>query len=364
MLGDSRRTASGIARSSGEDEQALQQFVGQSRWSAKSLLDRLAVDVHAIAPGRQAFVIDDTGFPKQGRNSVGVARQYSGTLGKTGNCQIAVSLSLAWDQACVPLEFELYLPEEWTKDPERLKKAGLPPETPFREKWKISLDLLDRASCRGIQGKVVCADGGYGVVTEFREELARRGLAYALGVQKSLSFWLSPRIDIPATPKQDRIGAPRKPQLPQRLNAESFTLTLATDQWTSLSWREGTKGTMKSRFAAALVEPSNVATRTAGKREDEQWLLIEWPEGEPEPTHYWLVSKDLGPDLKELVYWAKIRWMIEMNYRELKDELGLDHFEGRSYRGWLSHVVLTLVAFLFLTFERLRNKSEYQVDAP
>jgi SRSO17 transposase len=327
-------------------------------------LDRLALDALELAPGRRAFIIDDTGFPKQGRQSVGVARQYSGTLGKTGNCQIAVSLSMAWDQAAVPLEFELYLPEEWANDPARLKKAGLPLNAPFKEKWKISLDLLDRAKSRGVECRVVCADGGYGVVTEFRQELAKRGFAYALGVQKSLSFWLAPRIDIPPPPKQGKLGAPRKPRLPERLSAESYTLALAPEKWTSLSWREGTKGTMRSRFAAVLVEPANAATRTAGEREAQQWLLIEWPEDEPEPTHYWLVSQTLGPDLIELVYWAKIRWMIEMNYRELKDELGLDHFEGRSYRGWLSHVVLTLVAFLFLTTERLRNKSEYLIDPP
>jgi SRSO17 transposase len=364
MLGDSRRTASGIARSCSEDEQALQQFVGQSRWSTKDLLDRLAFDVRGIAPERRAFVIDDTGFPKQGRKSVGVARQYSGTLGKTGNCQIAVSVSLAWDQAAVPLEFELYLPDEWTSDAERLKKAGLPETIEFKEKWKISLDLLDRARARGLEAGVVCADGGYGVVTEFRQELAKRGFAYALGVQKSLSFWLAPRIDILPEPKSGKIGAPRKARLPESLNAESYTLALAPDKWTSVSWREGTKGTMTSRFAVALVEPANIATRTAGKREAEQWLLIEWPTEEPEPTHYWLISKALGPGLLQLVYWAKIRWMIEMNYRELKDELGLDHFEGRSYRGWLCHVVLTLVAFLFLTTERLRKKSEYLLDPP
>lgn len=363
LLCDGRRTAAGIAKACSEDEQALQQFIGQSRWSAKSLLDRIAEDALAMAPGRRALVIDDTGFPKQGRHSVGVARQYSGTLGKTGNCQVAVSVSLAWEQASVPLEFELYLPPEWVEDPARLAKAGIAGAS-LKEKWRIALDLIDRSRTRGVTAKVVCADGGYGVVTEFREELSKRGLPYALGVQKSLSFWLAPRADIQPEPKNSSVGAPRKPRLPARLHAGEYAASLAPQKWTLLSWRQGTKGQMTSRFTSVLVEPANVAFRTAGLREAEQWLVIEWPEDEKEPTHYWLISKDLGSDLAELVYWAKIRWMIEMNYRELKGELGLDHFEGRSYRGWISHVVLTLVAFVFLTTERLRKKSEYLLDPP
>lgn len=364
MIASGRRTAAGIARTVGADEQSIQQFVNQSRWSPSALLDRLAADAGAVAPSKRALVIDDTGFVKQGRHSVGVARQYSGTLGKTGNCQVAVSLSLAWDQAAVPLEFDLYLPPEWTGDPDRLRRAGLAADTPFREKWRIALDLLAHAHQRGIESGVVCADAGYGIVTEFRRELARRELSYALGVQKSLTFWMAPRLDIPPAPKKENVGAPRKPRLPARLSAEAYARSLAPEQWTTLSWREGTKGPMTSRFAAVLVEPAHAAFRKSGEREAEQWLLIEWPAKEPAPTHYWLLSKGLGQDLIALAYWAKIRWMIEMNYRELKDELGLDHFEGRSYRGWCSHVVMTLLAFLFLTTERLRKKSEYAFEPP
>lgn len=364
MVPGGRRTAAGIARTLGTDEQAIQQFVNQSRWSDSALLDRLAQDVVAVAPARRAFVIDDTGFVKQGRHSVGVARQYSGTLGKTGNCQVAVSLSLAWDQASVPLEFDIYLPPEWTADPVRLGRAGLPADTPFREKWRIALDLLTHARGRGLESGVACADAGYGVITEFRRELARRGLPYALGVQKSLTFWPAPRVDIPPQPKEGNVGAPRKSRLPARIAAEAYAASLTSEQWTTLTWREGTKGPLSSRFAAVLVEPANAAFRKAGEREEESWLVIEWPVQESAPTHYWLISKALGPDLRELVYWAKIRWMIEMNYRELKDELGLDHFEGRSYRGWRSHVALSLIAFLFLTKERLRKKSDYLFDPP
>jgi SRSO17 transposase len=211
---------------------------------------------------------------------------------------------------------------------------------------------------------VVCADGGYGVVTEFRRELAKRELDYAVGVQKTLSFWVAPRLDTPPRPKETKIGRSRKPRLPERIGALQYASSLAPERWSEVTWREGTKGPMSSRFAAVLVEPANAAFRTAGEREDEQWLLMEWPQGEPEPTHYGLVSASLGPDLIELVRAVKIRWMIEMNYRELKDELGLDHFEGRSHRGWNRHVTLNLLAFLFLTIERLRKKSEFVFDPP
>jgi len=275
MVGGGRRTAAGIARTLGADEQSVQQFVNQSRWSPSALLCRLAEDTGAIAPGLCGFVIDDTGFVKQGRHSVGVARQYSGTLGKTGNCQVAVSLSLAWDQAAVPLEFDLYLPPEWTDDPDRLRRAGLAHDTPFREKWRIALELLGRARARGIQAEIVCADAGYGIVTEFRRELNRLELSYALGVQKTLTFWIAPRADIPPAPKSGSVGAPRKPRLPARIAAEAYAASLPPEQWTTLTWREGTKGPMRSRFTAVLVEPAHTAFRKSGEREAEQWLVIE-----------------------------------------------------------------------------------------
>jgi SRSO17 transposase len=362
MLGAGRRTAAGIARASDDDEQAIQQFVNQSRWRPEALLEGIAQEAQRLAPGRRAFVVDDTGFAKQGRHSVGVARQYSGTLGKVGNCQVAASLSLAWEQASIPLEFALYLPQEWTSDPKRLRMAGLDPETPFKEKWRLALDLIDRALSRGLEKGVVCADAAYGSVTEFRRELAARGLEYALGVQETISVWAAPRADLPAGAYSGR-GRRPKSKPGARRSALELALSLPGEAWHTVRWAEGTKGPLSSRFACVRVEPGHAA-RIAGEREAEQWLLAEWPEDSPKPAKYWLACLSSDSDLLELVTWAKMRWGIEQNYRELKEELGLDHFEGRSMRGWLCHVTLTLVAFLFLAKERLRRKSELVLEPP
>jgi SRSO17 transposase len=362
MLGTGRRTAAGIARAAGGDEQAIQQFLSQSRWKPESLLDGIAREVQGLAPGRRAFILDDTGFAKQGRHSVGVARQYSGTLGKIGNCQIAVSLSLAWEQATVPLEFALYLPKEWISNPERLAGSGLSPETAFKEKWRLGLDLIDAAMSRGVAKGVVCADAAYGSVTEFRKELGARELAYALGVQETISVWAAPREELPAKEYSGR-GRRPKPKAGARQSALELAMSLPAQAWQNVRWAEGTKGPLASRFACVRVEPGHAA-RIAGEREAEQWLLVEWPEGSQKPARYWLISLCAESDLLELVRWAKMRWGIEQNYRELKEELGLDHFEGRSMRGWLCHVTLTLLAFLFLATERLQRKSELVFDPP
>jgi SRSO17 transposase len=360
MLGHDRRNPRRMAGSGQGPEQSLQQFVHQSPWGEGPLLGELARIADSQAPKRRAFVVDDTGFPKQGRKSVGVDRMYSGTLGKTGNCQIGVSLSLVWDDGAIPLEIEIYLPESWTGDPERLVSAGLPNDTPHRKKWEIALSLLDEAKKRGVSPGVVVADAGYGVVTEFREALRKRKLEYALGVQKTPTLWRLPHEAGAVPPRKGR----GRPATRIRTPAES-ALALAQRQppeaFKQIVWRQGTRGPLASRFAAVFVEPTHARERGSGEPET-AWLLIEWPEGQKEPIHYWLLSEGLGPEIEELVYWVKIRWVVEKNYRDLKEELGLDHFEGRSHRGWRHHVSLTLVAHLFLTLEDLNQKKLYAVE--
>jgi len=360
MLGDSRRNPRRMSFQGQGDEQSLQQFVHQSPWDEKPLLDILAAHAEAMAPGVRALILDDTGFPKQGKKSVGVSRVYSGTLGKVGNCQIGVSLSLGWDDGAIPLDMELYLPESWTESAARLRSAGLPEDTPHRKKWQIGLELIDAALKRGVSPGIVSADAGYGVATEFRQELAVRDLEYSLGVQKNLSLWRVPH-EPNGMAKAAKRGVAKTSIATPSQTALQLAQSLPETEWKTVSWREGQRDSLKSRFACVKVEPTHVRKRGTGTPET-AWLLMEWPENESEPDHYWLMSPGCGSFLEDLVYWAKIRWIIEKNYRDLKTELGLDHFEGRSYRGWRHHIALTLVAHLFLVSEDLRQKKLYAVE--
>jgi SRSO17 transposase len=306
--------------------------------------------------------LDDTGFPKQGKHSVGVARQYSGTLGKTGNCQIGVSLNYACDDGCFPVDFQLYLPEEWASDSGRRAKAGVPEEVRFRRKWEIGWEMIDRVREWEVPPGVIVADAGYGIATEFRAGLRARGLKYVVGITREVTVWRGGVKRGPAPAYQGH-GRPRKGSLPARGTVLEVAQSLPEDAWVEVIWREGTRGPMKGRFAAVRVQPTHGTLRD-GEDEPVSWLLIEWPSDAAEPAKYWISNMGEETPLTELVYWAKIRWWIEQNYQQLKDELGLDHFEGRSWSGWHHHVTLAMIAFGFLVLEGYRQKKPYWVDPP
>jgi len=363
LLEGGRKNAAGIAARYGGDVQALQQFINQSPWDWLTIRRNLACRMMATASPRGAWIIDDTGFPKKGKHSVGVARQYSGTLGKVGNCQVAVSLNYATADGCFPVHFQLYLPKAWVKDAERRQKAGVPADITFRRKWEIALDLLDQAREWGLSAEVVTADGGYGVATKFRQGLESRKCRYVLGITKDTTVWTEPPIIKPPVysgrgrrPKGDRT-------LPQPLQALEVARLLPEDAWQNITWREGTKGPLCSRFATVRVQPA-IGYYDGEAKEPICWLLVEWPLSEPEPFRYWFSNMTETTTLQELVYWAKIRYFIEQNYQQLKDELGLDHFEGRSWMGWQHHVTLTMMAFDFLVLEGFRVKKNFWVDPP
>lgn len=338
------------------DEQCLQQFVNQSPWDEAEVRRRLAERIsEEIAP--EAWVIDDTGFPKFGRHSVGVARQYCGALGKVGNCQVGVSINAASDEASCPLDWRLFLPEEWDEDEERRAKAHLPDEVRHEPKWRLALQMLDELRAWGLEARPVLADGGFGEITEFRQGLAERGLDYVLQVKGVTSAYAEDvRPERPEYPGRGRPPKPRYRERPSSLRA--LALAAGRAALREVSWREGTRGKLRSRFAALRVRPANIGLRNAANREGAElapcWLLVEWPPRAKEPTKYWLSNLPPEIPLRELVRLAKLRWRIEHDYRELKDALGLDHFEGRSYRGWNHHVTLVSVAHGFLTLERLR----------
>jgi len=278
-----RKTAARLAqRLPDGDEQALQQFVGQSPWAWEPVRARLAQRTIQELEPVAAWVVDDTGFPKKGSHSVGVARQYSGTLGKIGNCQVAVSLHYVTDDAAVPLDFALYLPEAWLA-PDKRQEAAIPQDVTFQTKWQLALALIDRAIEWGIKPGVVAADAGYGVTADFRRGLVKRGLQFAVGITSSVAVWLEAvNISPPAYPGK---GRPRRipAGLPRGSSVLELGQQLPSEAWQAITWREGTKGPMTSRFAALRVRPSHALTHHR-PAEDAQWLLMEWPEGRPSPA--------------------------------------------------------------------------------
>jgi SRSO17 transposase len=344
------------------DEQCLQQFVNQSPWDPVSVRRALARRMQReIVP--EAWVIDDTGFPKFGKHSVGVARQYSGALGKVGNCQIGVSVNAATDEASCPLDWRLFIPKEWDEDSafnqDRRARCKLPADVHHVEKWRQALEMIDDLISWGLEPPVVLGDGAYGDITEFRTGLAEREISYVLDTKSTTSAY--PEHIIPTTaPRVEGRGRPPKPRYREDpVSLKDLALAAGRQTAVSVTWREGTRGEMTSQFLAIRVRPANVHLRYAAHKSGEQlaagWLICEWPEDKNEPSKYWLSNLPADTPLIDLVRLGKMRWRIEHDYRELKDALGLDHYEGRTYPGWHHHVTLVAVAHAFLTLERRRR---------
>jgi SRSO17 transposase len=339
--------------------QSMHHFVADAPWDAAALL-RVARE-SVLAPMAQhgpvaAWIVDDTGFPKKGQHSVGVARQYCGVLGKQDNCQVAVSVSVANEAVSLPVAYQLYLPESWARDRPRRRAAGVPDAVTFQPKWQIALGQIQTLQTEEVPRAPVLADAGYGDTTAFREGLTAAGLAYVVGVKKETTAWPpgeAPRPPKPWTgrgrpPTHVRRTATHTPQSLKQL-AEALPPTV----WRTVTWREGTRGAMHSRFARLRVRPAHRDEERTEPR-PEEWLLMEWPRGEAEPTKYWLSTLPETTPVADLVRLAKLRWRIERDYQELKDELGLDHFEGRGWRGFHHHGALCIAAYAYLAAERAR----------
>ena len=337
--------------------QSLHHFVAKAEWSDEGVLAVVRAEVLPAIKRQgpiRTWIIDDTGFPKKGKHSVGVARQYCGQLGKQDNCQIAVSLSVANDHASLPIAYRLYLPEAWAKDAERRAKAGVPEEITFRTKPQIAVDEIQAALSVGVPAGVVLADAGYGVDTTFRTRLTAMGLAYIVGIQSSISLW-PPGVG-PLPPKAWS-GRGRPPSLIRRhpehkpVTAKELAQSLPASAWQVVSWREGSNAPLSSRFAALRVRPAHRDYWRSAPR-PEEWFLVEWPHGESQPTKYWLSTLPKDTALADLVDQAKLRWRIERDYQELKQEIGLGHYEGRGWRGFHHHATLAIAAYGFLISER------------
>ena len=332
--------------------QSLHHFVADSPWSDEAVLGAVqswVLPKMTSAKDALRFLIaDDTGMPKQGEHSVGVARQYCGQLGKTDNCQVAVSLSVATEHASVPIKYRLYLPQSWIDDPKRCKAAGVPAEVQFATKPQISLQQIRQAKQAGIPGDVVAADAGYGDDSAYRDGITELGLLYVVGIKPQTGVW-APTTTATRSPKSAR--SPGQ-QLDAPVSVKELALSLKPSQYRKLNRREGTNTKLSSRFAALRVRAAHRGTQHPAPREQE-WLLIEWPKGESEPTKYFLSTLPIDISRKNLVAVVKIRWRIERDYQELKQEFGLDNFEGRNWRGFHHHATLCIAAYGFLVSERL-----------
>jgi SRSO17 transposase len=373
-----RKSMQPMAARLGVDHQGLQQFISSSTWDYEAVranVARWAVDV--IDPA--AYVIDDTGFAKDGIASPCVARQYSGTLGKTGNCQIGVSVQMVTDTASLAANWRLFCPASWDDAAvseaakaaairARRAAAGIPDEVRHREKWRLALDMIDQMVGHwGLPTLPVVCDSGYGDCTLFRLGLVERGLSYVVQVDPDATA--QPADAVPVTAGYAGRGRPPKPAYPDA-SVTFKTLILAAGRGSArqVTWRHGTRTSainrqakMRSHFVAIRIRPAN---RDIPRADDgslpEEWLIAEWPPDSAEPVKYWLSNVDARTPLKTLVRLAKIRWRVEHDYRELKTALGIDHFEGRSFVGWHRHVTLTVLAQAFCTMLRLDPKA----DAP
>jgi SRSO17 transposase len=377
-----RKSMQPMAQRLGVDHQGLQQFVTSSTWDYEVVRANVARwAVEAIDPA--VYVVDDSGFPKDGVASPCVARQYSGTLGKTGNCQIGVSVQLATDHASLAANWRLFCPASWDdttlQDPqavqavrERRSRAGIPEQVRHREKWRLALDMLDQLTDQwGLPRLPVVGDSGYGDATEFRLALDQRGFDYVLEVDPTAGA--HPHDAVPVTAAYQGRGRPPTPSYPDKpASLRELALAAGRGALRRVTWRRGTKKTpanptaaMRSRFLAVRVRPANRnIPRNADGSLPDCWLIAEWPPGEPEPVKYWLSNMAAGTALKTMVRLGKIRWRVEHDYRELKTGLGLDHFEGRSLTGWHRHVTLVVLAQAFCTLLRLDPRLGPKAAAP
>jgi SRSO17 transposase len=336
------------ARATGDAEECermqarLLGFLRDSPWDDRSV--RREAARHAVQALQEqepvsTWIIDDTGFPKQGKHSVGVQRQYSGTLGKIGSCQIGVSLTIATRREHVPIDFALYMPKSWTEDAARREKSKVPADLVFKTKPELALELIARAVEDQLPGEIVLVDSAYGSSSEFRNAVREHGLDLGVAVQANTKVW-----------PLDKLGRRRG----DPVSVQDLGVKLGRRAFRRLTWRVGTGGKLWSRFTFRRVKVAHDDGTEAQDREP-LWLVIEWPDGESKPTKFVLTTLPRRLSKKEIVRIIKERWRTERAYEELKGELGLDHFEGRSFPGWHHHVSVVLCCYAFIVSERVRR---------
>lgn len=348
--------------------QSLHHFVAQSAWSDAAVLREVRAVVEPVLGLENGcyWIIDDTGLPKQGTHSVGVTRQYCGQLGKTENCQVAVSLSLASDSGSLPIQWRLYLPKEWADDRARCSAAGVPDGIQFETKLDLALAQVKQTRDEGVPAGVVLADPAYGDSVAFRDALVEMEMRYAVGIRSNTRVWppgvtpLPPEPTVgPGRPSKNLRRAPGH----EPVSAKALALALPAEAYQTVAWREGSNETLTSRFAAVRIRTSHRDYWRSSQR-PEEWLLVEWPKGDAEPLKYFLSTLPGDTSIEALVYVTKMRWRIERDYRELKQEFGLGHYEGRNWRGLHHHATLCIAAYAFLLHQRLSPDSKKNAARP
>ena len=348
--------------------QSMHHLVAEAAWSDEAMLAAVAQIVLPKLVGDDApvyWIIDDTGFPKKGTHSVGVARQYCGQSGKPDNCRVAVSLSIATAQGSLPLGYRLYLPREWTDDPARCEKVGVPEATAFETKPALAMRQIESALAAGDLRGVVLADAAYGDETAWREQLAGHGLRYAVGVRPGTTVWWGQYQPLAALKPAGSVGRARqrlkRDAKHQPVSVEQLARELPAQAWRTVTWRQGVSGPLSSCFARLRVRAAH-----RDRARDEEWLIIEWAEGADEPAHYWFSNLPKSLSWQAMIDTVKGRWRIERDYQELKQELGLGHYEGRNWRGFHHHASLCIAAYGFLILERLAGskKNSARLKAP
>jgi SRSO17 transposase len=373
MLDGRRKSVEPMAARLDEpNDQSLQHFLANTPWDPVPVRAQVARRMHAVI-GPSAWVIDDTGFVKDGRMSPCVARQYTGTAGKITNCQVATTLHLATDQESCPVNWRLFMPESWDPDSDqasadvhqRRAAAGIPDDEHHRPKWQLALECVDEALSWGVSAPpVLAADAGYGDSAAFRHGLSDRDIPYAVQISHTLS--VLPATAARTTAVYSGRGPRPKPRYEQRaVSVKDHIIALGSRRATRITWRNGSKQRdgraqpMTSRFVFCRVLQADAGTRSLHKGQalPECWLIAEWPARAKEPTRYWLCTLPAGTSRARLIRAAKQRWRVEHDYRELKTGLGLDHYEGRKWAGWHHHVTLVAAAHGFLTWLRHRPKA-------
>jgi SRSO17 transposase len=332
----------GDPQHAGSGHQKLQYFVSEAVWDDREVrraAARYAIEVLSQQEPVRTWIIDDTGFLKKGTHSVGVQRQYTGSAGKTTNCQIGVSLSVATDHAHLPIDFELFLPRSWMDDPARREEAGIPEEMVFKTKIELALEMIERAARDGIAGDIVLADSAYGHSQPLRDAVHLLGFDYGVAIYASDKMYL-------VGPD----GVTRR----ELLSAKEIGLSLERSAYRRYTWREGTGGSLSSRFALCRVAvPGDEGTPQSAARTER--LVIEWSERDAEPTKFLLTTLGEKMAAREIIRIIRERYRTERVYEEMKSELGLDHFEGRSFRGWHHHVSVAICCYAFVVAERARH---------
>ncbi len=347
-----------VERLAGEaDYQSLQQFLADSPWDPERVMQAV---VECVAPvvDAEAWVLDDTGFPKDGKRSPGVKRQYSGTLGKIGNCQIGVSLHAVSEHATLPLGWDLYMPEDWCDDPERRRKAKVPEHVVFQTKPQLGQALIERAATFAIDRAPVLGDAAYGENTGLRTALNGGGFDYMLSIDPDMTIFQAGTVfAVPERRRGARGPASRKLRAEGKpVSVEQYARSLADEDFRIVTFRGKGKQRVRSRFAFKRVTAAHPVTRD-NEAPREEWLIIEWPAGRDAPGDYWISNLPADTKPERLARLARLRWMIELDYKQLKGELGLDHYEGRSWLGWYHHTALVTAAHAFLTLERQNPKA-------